>query len=179
MRNRAVSGILACFWAWMAITYHFVHFTSINPAAWAFGVLYMLCTAMLMWLGVIHGTLRCGFSRRPRVVVAGTFAFYGLLVYPLLGQWLGHVSPRLPTFGQPCPTTIFTIGILFLLAHPNPRWFLAVPILWSVVGGSAAFSLGVCRDLGLLAAGACAVVLLLVAQRASGARRGCVGQAQT
>ena len=60
---------------------------------------------------------------------------------------------RLPTFGLPCPTTIFTIGLLCFAVPPTPRSPLIVPLLWCLVGAQAAFLLGVQPDLGLIAAG--------------------------
>ena len=52
-----------------------------------------------------------------------------------------------------CPTTIFTIGVLMFMAAPFPRMLFAAPLLWSLIGGQAAFLLEVPQDLGLLAAG--------------------------
>jgi hypothetical protein len=52
----------------------------------------------------------------------------------------------------PCPVTIFTLGML-LLARPMYWWLLAIPVLWSLVGGSAAFLLGVPQDWVLLLSG--------------------------
>jgi len=65
----------------------------------------------------------------------------------------GHRYPRVPTFGLPCPTTIFTLGILLLASFPFPKSVFIVPFLWSVVGTSAAFQLGVLQDLSLLVSG--------------------------
>ena len=84
---------------------------------------------------------------------------YALMVYPLLGVLFGHVYPAAPTFGAPCPTTIFTFGVLFLLREPFPRYVLVIPILWAGIGGSAAFSLGVAEDYGLIVAGLAGLAL--------------------
>jgi hypothetical protein len=167
VHHRTICGILAFFWVWMAIAYHFAHFTAINSSAWLFGAFYLAHAALLIWLGIIRNDLKFGYSSRPRVVVAGALFSYGLVVYPLLGMLFAHSYPELPTFGLPCPTTIFTIGFLFLLVPPFSRWVLVVPVLWSAVGSSAAFMLGVWQDLGLLLAGICAVTLLVLPQRAS------------
>ncbi|MBD3237096.1 MAG: hypothetical protein GF330_10355 [Candidatus Eisenbacteria bacterium] len=167
VRDRIVSAGLAFLWAWMAIAYHFVWFATINPAAWLFGSLYLIHVALLLWLGVIRRRLRFGLPGRERLTIALLLVLYGLVVYPLLGQWLGHSYPRLPTFGLPCPTTIFTIGIYFLLLPPFPRGILVVPIFWSLVGGSAAFLLHVWQDLGLFVAGAAALILFFWPQRSS------------
>jgi hypothetical protein len=74
---------------------------------------------------------------------------YALLVYPALSMVTGHHYPEMPTFGLPCPTTIFTVGVLALAKPPVPRVVLIVPILWSLIGVQAAFLLGVPQDLAL------------------------------
>jgi hypothetical protein len=66
---------------------------------------------------------------------------YSLGIYPLLSLWLG-AYPAVPTFGAPCPTTIFTIGLLCFLRPPFPWYVLAVPILWSAVGSLAVIQFG-------------------------------------
>ncbi|HEY5550762.1 MAG TPA: DUF6064 family protein, partial [Opitutaceae bacterium] len=58
----------------------------------------------------------------------------------------------------PCPTTLFTAGVLLAVAAPVPRWLFVVPIAWSVVGGSAAVLLGMMPDLMLFVAGVCLAV---------------------
>lgn len=78
-------------------------------------------------------------------------------MYPALGKLVGHDYPAAPTFGLPCPTTIFTVGILMLTTSGTPRLAYAAPVLWAAVGSSAAFLLGVYQDLSLVvAAGAAA-----------------------
>lgn len=77
---------------------------------------------------------------------------FGPIVYPIMGQFLGHNYPNTPTFGLPCPTTIFTIGAL-LLANRPPKYIAIIPLLWSAIGFSAAISLGVKEDVSLLISG--------------------------
>jgi hypothetical protein len=85
-----------------------------------------------------------------------------MLVYPLLGTLLGHGYPRSPSFGvAPCPTTIFSFGLLLLTSAKVPRSVLVIPFLWSLLGFTAALLLGVREDSGLLVAGVLSVALLL------------------
>ena len=60
----------------------------------------------------------------------------------------------------PCPTAIFTFGLLMLSARPLPIWLLCIPLAWAGIGSTAAVLLGVREDLGLLVSGILAVTLL-------------------
>jgi hypothetical protein len=63
-----------------------------------------------------------------------------------------------PLFGiAPCPTTIFTIGVLLMASDRLTLWLSIIPIAWALIGTSAALFLGVPEDLGL----AVAVIALL------------------
>lgn len=57
-----VSGsILGVFWIWMGIAYHIVQFTSINPAAYVFGIACILQGLIFLWNG-FRRTLEFRFS---------------------------------------------------------------------------------------------------------------------
>jgi hypothetical protein len=88
---------------------------------------------------------------------------FALVVYPVWSAYTGHAYPATPTFGLPCPTTIFTMGVLCFAAPPLPRGVMIAPVLWCLVGAQAAFLLGVQPDLGLIAAGLVGLGLLATA----------------
>ena len=74
----------------------------------------------------------------------------GLIVYPILSVLAGHHYPALPTFGLPCPTTIYTLGLL-LWFERLPRSAAVIPAFWAVIGTFAALQLGVPEDFLLIA----------------------------
>jgi hypothetical protein len=74
----------------------------------------------------------------------------------------------MPTFGLPCPTTIFTLGVLAFLATPYPRSPFVVPILWCAVGAQAAILLGVPQDFALVVAGIVGLALVATANPGRG-----------
>jgi len=78
---------------------------------------------------------------------------FSLVLYPVLGFALGQRLPAFPTFGLPCPTTIFSIGMLMFVERAQARVLLIVPVLWTFIGSFAAISLGITEDLSLLVAG--------------------------
>jgi hypothetical protein len=159
--SMVVSAILALLWVWLGAAYHLTFFTRINPAAYVFGVLSIIGGLLFAWHGVIHRQIEFAFTMSIRTGLGIVLLAFALVAYPVWSTLAGHGYPELPTFGLPCPTTIFTIGVLALASGKNLRVLLAVPILWSLVGSQAAFLLDVKPDLGLLVAGAVAVGLFI------------------
>lgn len=159
--GRWVSALLALLGTWMAVAYHFAFFATINPAAWLFGSAFLIGAGWMAWVGVLRSRLRFDGVVGVRGGVGLAFIVFALTVYPALGWLFGHHYPAVPTFGVPCPTTIFTIGVLLLAAAPAPRSLFVIPILWAMVGSTAVFAFGVVQDLGLLVAGVIAGVTLI------------------
>lgn len=160
-----VSAVLAAQWAWLGAVYHLAFFTAINKLAYVFGVVSLAGAALFLWHGVFRRHLQFGLSTRPMALLGIAFMFFALVVYPAWTSFSGHHYPAFPTFGLPCPTTLFTVGMLALLKPPYPRAPLVVPILWSLVGAQAAFRLAVQADLALIAAALLGITLLVRARR--------------
>ena len=161
----AVRLTLSFLWAWTGAAYHLAFFTVINPAAWIFGALCLI-QAVLLLLSGWAGRAPAFEAKRDLYGVTGTvLILYGLVLYPLLGLLLGHSYPAAPTFGLPCPTTIFTIGMLLLGRDRVPVTLLIIPFLWSLLGVQAAVHFGIVEDLGLLAAGVIGAILLPLKNR--------------
>ena len=155
-----VSAILAFLWAWLALAYHLAFFTRINQLAYVFAGFSLAGALTLLWQGVVRQRLRFGWVGGGRAFIGGFLIVFALVLYPVWSWYAGHPYPYMPTFGLPCPTTIFTIGLFAFLVPPYPRSPLVVPVLWCFVGGQAAFLLGVHQDLGLVAAALAGLVLL-------------------
>ncbi len=155
-----VSSILAFLWAWIALAYHLALFASINPLAYAFASVSLVCAGLFLWQGVVRRRLEFKLTAGARAAIGFGLIVYALAVYPVLSIYAGHRYPGLPTFGLPCPTTIFTIGLLAFLVAPYPRSPFVIPVLWCLVGVQAAFMFDMPQDLGLAVAGAFGIVLL-------------------
>ena len=163
--DRIVAAVLAGFWLWTGIAYHTVYFSRINKAAYAFGALFVIEGLLLL----VFGTVRPRGSFRFRVgiwsLIGAALVLYAAVIYPLLGVLFGHLLVEIPWLGvTPCPTTIFTLGV-FLSAVGRRLAVLAIPLLWSVVGGNAAVLLQVPQDYGLIAAGILGLLHLLMRAR--------------
>ena len=162
--DRWISALLAAHWAWSAMAYHVGFFIRINQAAWGFAALFLLQAGVFFWAGVVHRRLLFAPWRNAWAPVAWGLVAYSL-VYPAINA-AQHLSvARIPTFGLPCPTMIFTAGML-MLATPRSGRLAIIPVVWSVIGGSAAFLLGVYADYALPLAGI--ALAIFSTQRTSG-----------
>jgi hypothetical protein len=162
---RGLCALLAAHWAWSGVAYHAAFFTRINPAGWLFAALFVTQAWLFVWYGILHNRLRFSTARSTRHVLAALLIAYSF-AYPLLNLALGLEYPRIPLFAVPCPTTIFTAGLLLTAERP-PSILLIVPALWSVVATSATILFDVRADFMLLPA---AVLLVAFAVREQLAR---------
>lgn len=151
--DAAVSAILAFLWAWLGIVYHLAFFSRINPAAYGFAAVSLAGAGVFLWQGVIRRRLDFAWSGGVRGIAGAGLVVFALLVYPAWSAFAGHRYPAMPTFGLPCPTTLFTIGLLALLRAPYPRSPFVVPVLWCAVGVQAAVRLDMPPDFALVVAG--------------------------
>ncbi len=160
-RSRAISAIVGILWAWGGIVYHLTFFSAVNPAAVVFGIGYIIQACLFLYYGTVRDGLRFGVGRNWQTYAGAAFLLYALLIYPVLGYFSGHRYPLAPTFGAPCPTTIFTFGLL-LWTTSRVRWYIwLLPLIWSMIGFTAALQLGIREDFGLLVAGVGGSILLL------------------
>ena len=157
--DRLISIGLAVLWLWMGIVYHIIFFTRINPAAYLFGTLYVIQAGLFVYYGIITKELIYKYRNNAIGIMSILFFLYSLIFYPLLSYQFGHLYPSTPTFGLPCPTTIFTFGMITLMEDRKKIIFI-IPIVWSLVGFTAALKLGIYQDIGLLIAGVISSMIL-------------------
>lgn len=164
--DRIIVAIVAAMWLWTGATYHALFFSAINKAAYIFAALFIIQGGYLIYAGLHRGQLRFGHRSRPLNWTGVALMTYAAILYPLIGLSTGHRYPAIPMFGvTPCPVTIFTLGLLLLATPPLSRRLLVIPLIWSLIGGSAAFLLHVPQDWLLLASGVITVPLIALGNR--------------
>jgi hypothetical protein len=150
--NKTISVLLGFVWLWAGVVYHLTFFTKISQPAYFFGVLFVFQGLLFLYEGVVINRLSFRASRKFHGILGAILIVYALAIYPLIGYALGRIFPTSPTFGVPCPTTIFTFGLLLWTDKKVPLSLLIIPVLWSIVGTSAALNFGIQEDFGLLVA---------------------------
>ena len=162
----ALSGL----WIWTAAVYHIGFFVAVTSAAYLFAAGFAAQAALIAWHGPRMEKLQLGRPREPGARALGwALVLYGIVGYPVIALLAGQRYPAMPTFGAPCPATIFTLGVLCWTRRPIPWTLLAIPLAWSLIATSAALAFGVVEDLAL----PLAAVAVLADQRRR-ARRGVV-----
>jgi Family of unknown function (DUF6064) len=151
-RSTIMSGLLGVLWLWTGIVYHLIFFTAISPPAYLFGTLFIFQGLLFLYEGVARNRLSFRASQGFNGILGSVFMAYALVIYPFIGYRLGQIFPSSPTFGVPCPTTIFTFGLLLWADREISLRLLIIPVLWSIVGTSAAWNFGIKEDFGLLIA---------------------------
>lgn len=163
---RAIPGILTLFWLWNGAAYHLAHFTSINKMAYLFGTLFLLQGGLFFYAGIIRRALSFRFAGDTCSLMGLLMILYAMILYPVLGHLAGHSYPAAPVFGvAPCPTAIFTFGLMLWTAGRIPQSLLVIPLIWSLIGFTAALKLGIYEDVGLLAAGVLCGSLVVIRDR--------------
>jgi len=159
--NKLISIFLSFLWIWMGFVYHIIFFTAINKAAYLFGALFIFQGVLFLVFGIFQNTLSFHYRSDKFGIIGMILILFALIVYPILGYFFGHIYPSSPTFGLPCPTTIFTFGILLINVKKCPLTILVIPFFWTVIGFMAAFQFGILEDMGLLMASLITTSLLI------------------
>jgi hypothetical protein len=145
----------------MGLVYHLLFFSRINPAAYLFGGLFVVEGLLFVRdAGKLTFQLNAPGNWQTPVLW-----LYALILYPIIGHFTGHAYPAAPTFGLPCPTTIFTFGVLLLADGKVPWRLLVIPVLWALIGTSAAFQFDIYEDTGLLVAAIISVVTITLQKK--------------
>jgi len=165
--DRLIAAVLAAFWLWIGGVFFMSYQRLIDqsPISTIATVAFLIQGVLFLWFGVVQR----GLTFKPGLdvfgVTGGALLAYAGLIYPLFSYLGGHIFPASPGFGLgtvPCPTTIFTFGLLLWTSTRVPKWVLVVPTLWALMGGiSAPLNYGIYEDLGLLVAGVLGTGLLL------------------
>jgi hypothetical protein len=163
--GRVVSAMLAVLWLWIGVVYHIGFFAAINRAALLFAFVCIAQALLFAWIALRADAPLFRARLDLRGVAGVVMVGYATMVYPELAAAAGHRYPELATFGLPCPTTIFTIGVMLWAARPLPRVAWIAPLLWAAVATSAAVQLGMREDYGLTIAALAAAALLLAHPR--------------
>ncbi len=150
--STVIALALSALWLVNGVGYHWLFFAQINPVARGFAAVFVVQAVLLAAAPWLYPRLSFAVRADARSVVGLALIVFAAVGYPLWGVLAGHSYPFAPVFGvAPCPTTIFSVGVLLMGNWRTVRWLLIIPAIWSAIGGSAAVLLHTPQDFGLIA----------------------------
>ncbi len=162
-----VTVILVFFWIWVGLVFNLLYFSKLYPMAYLFVVLFILEGIILAWAGLFRD--RMAFRVRADIygLIGAIMIIYALIGYPLIGYATGREYPHLLLTGMmPCPTAIFTLGMLLWTEKSMPKIVPVIPVIYAL-SGFVPVKLGVVEDIGLIVAGFVTGLLLVYRARIS------------
>jgi hypothetical protein len=152
-KRRGANLLLAFLWVWAGSAYFMRQVGPMSPAGYVEGAVLMLQAFLV--LGVQFAPRRGWLPS-----AGGALVFYSMVAYPALGVLRGHGFYEVQHLGMHAPTTIFTLGLLMWAGGVVPGRVLVIPLMTAIGGTIIGLYLGVYENLGLLVAGALAVLWL-------------------
>ncbi|MGY0709562.1 DUF6064 family protein [Azospirillum argentinense] len=159
--HRVIAGSLAVLWAWLAWSFLWERYATIN---WAAPYVAPFFALQAILLALVGGRLRWSLSWTGRALAGLALFLYALALHPLAALLAGRPLRGAEVFGiTPDPTAIATIGLV-MMADGRWAWsLLAVPMAWCLASWATLHSMEAPEQWVLL--GAALVALLPVMRR--------------
>jgi hypothetical protein len=159
--GKIISAILAFFYAWIGILFYLVYFSEFMPVHFVFAILFILQALIFTWEGSVRNRIIFRFKADLNGLTGAFLLFYAVFGYQALEYIFGRGYPEILSFGMfPCPTVIFSLGMLLWTEKRFPAYILIIPLLHALSGFIPAFIIGVIEDIGLIISGLIVVLLL-------------------
>lgn len=142
--GRLVAVALALVWAWVAWSFLWSRYATINWAAPWLAAGFALQALLLLGLGALgSGVPRGARPPTPRAI-GWALLLYGLLLHPVTGMIAGHPPAAAELFGiAPDPTAIATLGLAVLMTGAATACaVMALPLAWCAVSWATLHTMG-------------------------------------
>jgi len=159
--SRFISAILAFFYGWIGIQFYIVYFKEFMPMPIVFATLFIVQALIFILEGTVRNRISFQFKADLYGFTGALLIIYGIFGYQALEYILGRGYPEILAFGMfPCPTVIFSLGILLWTGKKFPSYILIIPLIHALSGFIPAFMIGIIEDIGLIISGLLTLSLL-------------------
>jgi len=151
---------LTFFWLFNGIVFCFIYWAPSHIFGYIFGV---SCTVqgLLFLYSIFKSDITMNPQDKGYKITGILFVIYAIIGYQIFGYYLGHIYPKFFAAGLvPCPTTIFTFGILAIINTKIPIKYVVIPFVISLGGFLAAYN-GIYEDIGLIVLGIWGTILII------------------
>lgn len=158
--SKFITAIFLSFvWLWAGVVYHIGFLACLNKPAYVFGALFSLQALLILYESFVARKLIFKYESRLREYTGIFLVIFGLIIYPLISWAMKGSYDLIIAAGLPCPSVIATFGFLALTEGKVRNYLYIIPILWSIVGISAALNFGIYQDFMMLLSGITVIVL--------------------
>ena len=164
--GRTVATVLAVFWIWTGLGFHWLLYAPINFAAPAFAALFVAEGCLIAFSGALRNQLEFCFQRSLRGWCGLALIAASLFLYPALGLFTHMAWPSSPAFGlSPAPLALLTLGAFLLAPRRAALLHGFVPIMWLGAAAVASWLLTLPDTLPLIAAAVIGGAMIAVPQK--------------
>jgi hypothetical protein len=149
-KNLIIGLVIGFIWIWTGLAYHIYFFSRINKIAFVFGIIFIIQGLFFIFESIFKRRLKFEFEKSFKIFAGFFFIIFGLFIYPLICILRSNGLNEIISIGLPCPTTIYTLGILMLATKRFPKYLLIIPTIWAAIGFFAAINFGIYQDVMLL-----------------------------
>jgi uncharacterized protein DUF6064 len=136
-----IFSVLAAVWLWVAWSFLWTRYATINWAAAYATLLFVFQAMLLVWLGLVRGRLRFDTTRSISTSVGGGLFLYALILHPVVAIASGRTIRAAEVFGvHPDPTVFATLGLLSLVPG-SASVLLGIPLAWCVISWATLFAM--------------------------------------
>ncbi len=154
--------ILSVLWVWNGSVTLLIFFSNFHYQYYLWGAFWIAQGLLIYYIGVVKRQINLKIKKDVYSIAGLTFIVYALVIYPMIGSWLGHPFPRGPLFGSaPCPTVIFTFSAFLFSENRVKSYLLYFPMLWALMSLYPIIGMGVYADIGEIVAAIVAFALIL------------------
>jgi Family of unknown function (DUF6064) len=140
--DRVIAAGLALAWAWVAWSFLWIRYATINWAILYVAPAFALEAVLLVMVGA-GGGLAFEFDRRVATGIGLALFLYALILHPLLPLIDGRSLQAAEVFAiAPDPTAIATLGLLSLASGPTAAWLCIVPAAWCLASWATLRTMG-------------------------------------
>jgi hypothetical protein len=119
---------------------------------------------LILYNSLVTERLRFSYGTQIKDYIAYILIAYGLIIYPVIIFFVEGSFCETIVLGLPCPSTIFTFGLIILTTQKFPKYLLIIPSIWAVIGLSAAIHIGVIQNVMIIISAIVAVFFVLKIQ---------------
>ena len=141
--HRAIPAILGALWIWIAWSFLWERYATINWASAYMAPIFAVEGLSLIWIGTVRGALVFAQHRQIYQFIGLAILAVSIFVYPMIAPLTGRSWWAAEIFGiAPDPTALATLAVLSL-SRSRSRWLVfPIPLLWCAISGATLWAMG-------------------------------------